>query len=175
MELDTSQATSKLMLTTLAAMATFERELMLERQREGIRKAVEAEKYRGRAPPPSGNRLPSRSFVRPASGLPRSLVVCRYPEHQFIGSSERRRQFNSADQVSCAKSVQGVSRPAEIGIPYVCSAPIVVVLTSGTVSPKRSFMGAEPSGWVGWKADQDSTRNQQSGWRILPHAPPGPA
>ena len=50
MELDTSQATSKLMLTTLAAMATFERELMLERQREGIRKAVEAGKYRGRAP-----------------------------------------------------------------------------------------------------------------------------
>ena len=27
----------------------------------------------------------------------------------------------------------------------------------------------------GWKADQDSARNQQSGWRILPHAPPGPA
>ena len=50
MELDTSQATSKLILTTLAAMATFERELMLERQREGIRKAVEAGKYRGRAP-----------------------------------------------------------------------------------------------------------------------------
>ena len=40
----------KVIVTTLAAMATFERELMLERQREGIRKAVEAEKYRGRAP-----------------------------------------------------------------------------------------------------------------------------
>jgi hypothetical protein len=33
MELDTPQATSKLIITTLAAMATFERELMLERQR----------------------------------------------------------------------------------------------------------------------------------------------
>jgi hypothetical protein len=30
MELDTPQATSKLIFTTLAAMATFERELMLE-------------------------------------------------------------------------------------------------------------------------------------------------
>ena len=29
---------------------------------------------------------------------------------------------------------------------------MAAVPTSGTVSPKRSFMGAEPSGWVRWKA-----------------------
>ncbi len=49
-ELDTASATGKLMLTMLGAVAAFERELMLERQREGIRKAAEAGKYKGRAP-----------------------------------------------------------------------------------------------------------------------------
>jgi DNA invertase Pin-like site-specific DNA recombinase len=50
MELDTKQATSKLMLTVLGAIAEFERALMLERQREGIKKASEEGKYKGRAP-----------------------------------------------------------------------------------------------------------------------------
>jgi DNA invertase Pin-like site-specific DNA recombinase len=35
--LDTRNPTSKLMLTILARVATWEREIMLERQREGIR------------------------------------------------------------------------------------------------------------------------------------------
>ncbi len=47
---DTKTPTGKLMLTMFGAMAQFERELMLERQREGIRKAKEAGKYKGRAP-----------------------------------------------------------------------------------------------------------------------------
>jgi DNA invertase Pin-like site-specific DNA recombinase len=49
-EMDTRSATGKLMLTMLGAVAAFERELMVERQREGIRKAAEAGKYKGRAP-----------------------------------------------------------------------------------------------------------------------------
>ena len=49
-ELDTRSPTSTLMLTMLAAIGQFERELMLERQREGIQRAVEAGKYKGRAP-----------------------------------------------------------------------------------------------------------------------------
>jgi DNA invertase Pin-like site-specific DNA recombinase len=48
--LDTGTATGKLMLTMLGAIAAFERELMLERQREGIAKAKAAGKYRGRVP-----------------------------------------------------------------------------------------------------------------------------
>lgn len=46
--LDTSTPTGKLMLTMLGAIATFEREMMLERQRDGIRLAKEAGKYKGR-------------------------------------------------------------------------------------------------------------------------------
>jgi DNA invertase Pin-like site-specific DNA recombinase len=48
--LDTRNPTSKLMLTILAGVATWEREIMLERQREGIAKAKADGKYLGRKP-----------------------------------------------------------------------------------------------------------------------------
>jgi DNA invertase Pin-like site-specific DNA recombinase len=48
--LDTRNPISKLMLTILAGVAAWEREIMLERQREGIAKAKAAGKYRGRKP-----------------------------------------------------------------------------------------------------------------------------
>jgi DNA invertase Pin-like site-specific DNA recombinase len=48
--IDTRSSTGKLMLTMLAAVAEFERGLMLERQREGIARAKAEGKYRGRVP-----------------------------------------------------------------------------------------------------------------------------
>lgn len=48
--LDTSTATGKLMLNVLGSVAQFEREMMLERQREGIAKAKREGRYRGRKP-----------------------------------------------------------------------------------------------------------------------------
>ena len=48
--LDTSTPTGKLILTVLGGIAQFEREMMLERQREGIDKAQKAGKYKGRKP-----------------------------------------------------------------------------------------------------------------------------
>lgn len=48
--MDTQTATGKLMLTVLGAVAQFEREMMLERQREGVIKAKAAGKYKGRKP-----------------------------------------------------------------------------------------------------------------------------
>ena len=48
--MDTSTPTGKLMLTVLGGIAQFEREMMLERQREGVAKAKAAGKYRGRKP-----------------------------------------------------------------------------------------------------------------------------
>ncbi|MFC3208344.1 recombinase family protein [Aquamicrobium soli] len=50
MNVDTGTPTGKLLLTMLGAIATFERELMLERQREGISRAKAEGRYRGRAP-----------------------------------------------------------------------------------------------------------------------------
>ena len=82
--LDTRNPTSKLMLTILAGVATWEREIMLERQREGIAKAKAAGKYKGR-PMRRGpdqateGRVGSRcdreaSWHRPEFGLPRARV-----------------------------------------------------------------------------------------------------
>jgi DNA invertase Pin-like site-specific DNA recombinase len=48
--LDTSTATGKLMLTMIGAINAFERENLLERQREGIAIAKNAGKFKGRKP-----------------------------------------------------------------------------------------------------------------------------
>jgi len=48
--LDTKSPTGQLMLTLLAAIAEFEKGIMLERQREGIDIAKEDGKYKGRKP-----------------------------------------------------------------------------------------------------------------------------
>jgi DNA invertase Pin-like site-specific DNA recombinase len=50
MGVDTSTPTGKLMLNVLGSVAQFEREMMLERQREGIAKAKSEGKYKGRKP-----------------------------------------------------------------------------------------------------------------------------
>ncbi|ACB93632.1 recombinase family protein (plasmid) [Xylella fastidiosa subsp. fastidiosa] len=48
--MDTHTPTGKLMLTVLGGVAQFEREMMLERQREGVARAKAAGKYKGRKP-----------------------------------------------------------------------------------------------------------------------------
>ena len=50
MDLDTGTPTGKLMVNLLGSIAQFERELMLERQREGIARAKAEGKYQGRVP-----------------------------------------------------------------------------------------------------------------------------
>ena len=64
MGLDTrngSNPTARLMLTILAGVATWEREIMLERQREGIAKAKAEGRYKGR--PPSIDRARVRELL----------------------------------------------------------------------------------------------------------------
>jgi DNA invertase Pin-like site-specific DNA recombinase len=46
--MNTSTATGKLLLTVIGAIGQFEREIMLERQREGIAKAKIEGRYKGR-------------------------------------------------------------------------------------------------------------------------------
>ena len=52
MNIDTATPNGKLMLTMMGAFAEFEREIMLERQKEGIAKAKDKGKYIGRKPLP---------------------------------------------------------------------------------------------------------------------------
>lgn len=49
-QIDTTTATGKLMLNVVSSVAQFEREMMLERQKEGIAKAKREGKYTGRKP-----------------------------------------------------------------------------------------------------------------------------
>ena len=50
LNIDTATPTGRLMFHMLGAIAEFERDLMLERQREGIAKAKAEGKYKGRKP-----------------------------------------------------------------------------------------------------------------------------
>lgn len=50
MNLDTATPTGRLMLNVIGSVAQFEREMMLERQREGIQKAKGLGRYKGRKP-----------------------------------------------------------------------------------------------------------------------------
>jgi len=50
MNIDTQTSTGKLLLTMMGAVATFERDIMLERQRVAIARAKAEGKFKGRAP-----------------------------------------------------------------------------------------------------------------------------
>jgi len=73
--MDTQTPTGKLMLTVLEAVAQFEREMMLERQREGIAKAKSEGRYKGRKPIEADRR---RSVHRlAAEGATRTVIAAQ--------------------------------------------------------------------------------------------------
>lgn len=72
---DTSTPTGKLMLTMIGAIATFERELMLERQAEGIELAKQRGVYKGRKPTAMAKGEEVLALVE--RGLPRAEVARR--------------------------------------------------------------------------------------------------
>ncbi|PPA05300.1 DNA invertase [Pseudomonas sp. MWU12-2312b] len=67
MGIDSTTAGGRLMLNVLGSVAQFEREMMLERQREGIAKAKADGKYKGRKP--KGEPLLERILALKAEGL----------------------------------------------------------------------------------------------------------
>ena len=73
-------ATGKLMTTVLGAIAAFEREMMLERQREGIAAAKAAGKYKGRAPTARSQADEVRRLV--AEGINKSEIARRLNMHR---------------------------------------------------------------------------------------------
>ena len=73
--IDTSTPTGKLMLTMIGAIATFERELMLERQAEGIQLAKLRGVYKGRKPTAMAKGAEVLALVR--QGLPRAEIARR--------------------------------------------------------------------------------------------------
>ena len=73
MGLDTSTPTGRLMLNMLASVAQFEREVMLERQREGIAKAKSEGRYRGRKPTARAKAVEVHALA--AAGMTRQAIA----------------------------------------------------------------------------------------------------
>ena len=85
--LDTRNPTSKLMLTILAGVATWEREIMLERQREGIAKAKAAGKYKGRPISIDAAQIRQlRAELGPAA-IAKKLGIARSSVYRVLGHS----------------------------------------------------------------------------------------
>lgn len=86
---NTKGPSGKLLLTVFAAFAQFEREMMLERQRDGIAKAKAAGKYKGRAPTA---RAKSAEVVKlkeqgiGATEIARRLDIGRASVYRILGS-----------------------------------------------------------------------------------------
>lgn len=78
---DSGTPTGKLMLTMLGGIAEFEREIMLERQREGIEKARREGKYKGRQPSAMNKAAEVRELlaqgVKPAEAARRAGISIR--------------------------------------------------------------------------------------------------
>ena len=87
MGLDTSTPNGRLMLTVLGAVAEFEREIMLERQREGIAKAKAEGKYKGRKPTAREKKADIKALLeegKGASEIARRLGIARSSVYRIV-------------------------------------------------------------------------------------------
>jgi DNA invertase Pin-like site-specific DNA recombinase len=86
---DTRTATGKLIFTIIGAVGAFERELMLERQREGIAKAKSEGRYRGRKPTARARAAEVKALkadgVRPVD-IARRLGIGRASVYRVLGA-----------------------------------------------------------------------------------------
>jgi DNA invertase Pin-like site-specific DNA recombinase len=90
---DTRSATGRLMLNMFAAMAQFEREIMLERQqRESIAKAKANGKYKGRKP--TARRTPCASFgmAKSSRTSPKKLGIGRGSVYHALEAAAEERK-----------------------------------------------------------------------------------
>ena len=85
--LDTRNPTSKLMLTILAGVATWEREIMLERQREGIAKAKADGRYKGRPVQIDAARVREMAATMKPAVIAKQMGVARSSVYRVLGVS----------------------------------------------------------------------------------------
>ena len=84
---DTSSPTGKLILNVMASVAAFEREMMLERQREGIAKAKAEGKYKGRQPTARAKADSVKALVEqniPKAQIAKDLGISRASLYRII-------------------------------------------------------------------------------------------
>lgn len=88
--IDTSTSTGRLMFNMLGAIAQFERELMLERQREGVAKAKAEGKYKGRAPTARAKAPEVRCLHHQGVGpteIAKRVGIARASVYRILGSA----------------------------------------------------------------------------------------
>jgi DNA invertase Pin-like site-specific DNA recombinase len=89
--IDTGTTSGKLVLNVIGAIAQFEREMMLERQREGIAKAKAEGKYKGRKPTArakSGEVLALREEGVGATEIAKRLGIGRASVYRIIEDAQ---------------------------------------------------------------------------------------
>ena len=90
--IDTASATGELVLNLLGSVAQFERQMMLERQREGIAKAKGEGKYKGRKPT-SRAKAPEimalREAGKGASAIAKELGIGRTSVYRVLAQADR--------------------------------------------------------------------------------------
>jgi DNA invertase Pin-like site-specific DNA recombinase len=91
LNLETASPTGRLMMNLLAGIAQFEREILLERQREGIAKAKAEGKYKGRKPTARAKRdqmLALKAAGIGAAEIARRLGIGRASVYRALGAME---------------------------------------------------------------------------------------
>lgn len=95
-QVDTGTPTGRLMLTMLGAVAEFERALMKERQIEGIAKAKQEGRYKGRTPTVAAQEAEMRRLQGEGMGpadIARRLGVARSSIYRIIGKMAEGKQM----------------------------------------------------------------------------------
>jgi DNA invertase Pin-like site-specific DNA recombinase len=86
--LDTRNPTAKLMLTVLAGVATWEREIMLERQRDGIAKAKSEGKYKGRPASIDAAQIRRLTATMGPAAIAKQLGIARSTVYRLLEQTE---------------------------------------------------------------------------------------
>ncbi len=97
--MDTATPIGKLLFNMIGAVAQFEREVMLERQREGIAKAAAEGKYKGRAPTARAKTdevLALRASGAGPTEIAQRLGIGRASVYRIIANPDWRRRENLA-------------------------------------------------------------------------------
>jgi DNA invertase Pin-like site-specific DNA recombinase len=100
MQLDTSTAAGRMQLGLFGLIAEFEREIMLERQREGIAKAKAEGKYRGRAKTAKAKSRDVEAMLKAGDApteVAKKLGIGRSSVYRIMGELGIRRRMASTE------------------------------------------------------------------------------
>lgn len=110
--IDTGTPTGKLMLSVLGGVAEFERDMMLERQREGIAKAKAEGKYKGRKPTARAKTAEIKALAE--SGMSMGAIAAKLgigkgSVHRVLRSPRGERSGQRADVVVSPSDTHWIS------------------------------------------------------------------